>query len=317
MPEASFYAQFLVFAAWFLGHPPTCSLMSATPGFRFMLARAWVLFPQLNGPDDAHSFEPRLSSLCCCIATFDFVNPANVAEMIDGAGGSIDDLARLVIQYTDDVFGAERSRTIESNAGYFRGLLKFLQAVDSRQRVEKNLPDDSLGELYETLFDHHEFAPRLVAAMSSLQARSSPKPDSASQVAGALRYCFVLMERVWDTSSGYRRLADAIRADLLRVIMTCATAKYAAELGYYLIYLVHKVLPQGLLHYYVVDEVAVALVHLEDVSSDEEFQATELFDDWDMFIYLADARIAIMDELRPDSATLRACDNIEVRVLSK
>lgn len=126
MPEASFYAQFLVFAAWFLGHPPTCSLMSATPGFRFMLARAWVLFPQLNGPDDAHSFEPRLSSLCCCIATFDFVNPANVAEMIDGAGGSIDDLARLVIQYTDDVFGAERSRTIESNAGYFRGLLKFL-----------------------------------------------------------------------------------------------------------------------------------------------------------------------------------------------
>jgi hypothetical protein len=56
-----------------------------------------------------------------------------------------------------------------------------------------------------------------------------------------------------------------------------------------------------------------ALVDVADLSSNEEFEALEIFDDWIKFLDLAERRVKLKEDLDLLVST-KACDNIEVRV---
>jgi hypothetical protein len=77
--------------------------MSGTLGFRALLSRIWKLLPTVPEPRR----ELLLSDLGGFIADSrsGARDPSHLAELIEGAGGTVDDLATLVVQGIHDVAG--------------------------------------------------------------------------------------------------------------------------------------------------------------------------------------------------------------------
>jgi hypothetical protein len=111
---------------------------------------------------------------------------------------------------------------------------------------------------------------------------------------------------------GYQWLPDAIEAGLLSMLASCTT-QFAPKLDYYLRYFLTKLLPDGLVYYHVVAAVQKTLVHVAEITSSEEFEALEIFDDWVTFIDLAETRVELKEDF-DQLASTKACDNVEVRV---
>ncbi|KAJ7440217.1 hypothetical protein B0H11DRAFT_2353802 [Mycena galericulata] len=80
IPESTFYANFIKFSGNFHDHPDTYSMMSATPGFRVMVSKAWTFLPAIAEPQ----WELLLSDLSGFIADSSPGNPANRAELLEG-----------------------------------------------------------------------------------------------------------------------------------------------------------------------------------------------------------------------------------------
>jgi hypothetical protein len=130
-PEFFMYCEFLGFVGRiyvpslyrpiFLGSCYTSTVVSSTLGFRVVLAKAWSFLPQLKG---SMAFEPCFKYLAGIIGALDFSDPVHFAEMVDGAGGTLDDLACLTKRYLDDLAG----KTFESGwpGMYIRSLMRFI-----------------------------------------------------------------------------------------------------------------------------------------------------------------------------------------------
>ncbi|KAJ7105505.1 hypothetical protein C8R44DRAFT_886458 [Mycena epipterygia] len=95
-PEDTFCLEFLMFAGTFAEHKETFSLILSTPEVRFMVSKAW---PHIPGILDAKKREVAFTDLRSFIAHETAAEPNNLAEIIDGAGGAPDDLARLIVLY--------------------------------------------------------------------------------------------------------------------------------------------------------------------------------------------------------------------------
>ncbi|KAJ7303032.1 hypothetical protein DFH08DRAFT_945380 [Mycena albidolilacea] len=96
LPEFFMYCEFL----GFVGRIYVPSLYR--PIVLVVLAKAWSFLPQLKG---SMAFEPCFKYLAGIIGALDFSDPVHFAEMVDGAGGTLDDLACLTKRYLDDLAG--------------------------------------------------------------------------------------------------------------------------------------------------------------------------------------------------------------------
>jgi hypothetical protein len=97
--DVIFYIDFLVFAGRFRCDPQTCALMS-TPGFRTLVAKAWTFLPVIVEP---HRLALVTTVLGFVLGDLNNRDSAHLEEIIEGAGGSLSDLAILVVKYIHSV----------------------------------------------------------------------------------------------------------------------------------------------------------------------------------------------------------------------
>ncbi|KAJ7908910.1 hypothetical protein B0H13DRAFT_2331012 [Mycena leptocephala] len=251
------YIQFLIYVAHIYGNPSISK---------------YILNPAL---------ENCLYYLAGFMNVLDFDDPVQFTEIIDGAGGTLDDWHAL------------------SYGLYIRSLVRFIQGFSPK-------PTALRPQFMETL-RHHKFVPPFVVAMATLLVTSELDTEES------LRTSFKMLERLLNTPLGPRCLPEAIGAGLLRTIASCATEFAPGRLDDSLRYFLTKLLPDGLVYYHVVAAMPEALVHVADMSSNEEFEALEIFDDWIKFLDLAERRVKLKEDLDLLVST-KACDNIEVRV---
>ncbi|KAJ7113653.1 hypothetical protein C8R44DRAFT_741235 [Mycena epipterygia] len=72
----------------------TYALMCATPGFRVVLGKIWTFLPQVSEPN---RLEMVLNDLRGFLADCGATDPKNLAEIVEGAGGTLGDVADLVV----------------------------------------------------------------------------------------------------------------------------------------------------------------------------------------------------------------------------
>ncbi|KAJ7862076.1 hypothetical protein B0H13DRAFT_2671761 [Mycena leptocephala] len=265
------YIQFLIYVAHIYGNPSISKVISSTSGFRLVLAKAWGILPEVEQP----ALENCLYYLAGFMNVLDFDDPVQFTEIIDGAGGTLDDLARLVVWYIHTVVkGPWKRGTLGL---YIRSLVRFIQGFSPK-------PTALRPQFMETL-RHHKFVPPFVVAMATLLVTSELDTEES------LRTSFKMLERLLNTPLGPRCLPEAIGAGLLRTIASCATEFAPGRLDDSLRYFLTKLLP-------------------DDLSSNEEFEALEIFDDWIKFLDLAERRVKLKEDLDLLVST-KACDNIE------
>ncbi|KAJ6540550.1 hypothetical protein B0H19DRAFT_1269120 [Mycena capillaripes] len=291
MPEIGFYVQFLVFLASIYGPPAISATISETPGLRVVLGKIWGLLSQVK-PKPGQIWEGCFRYLADFISTLDFEDPVRFAELVYGVGGSLDQLASLVITFVQDL-RRQTSWENRSHGYYFRSIVSFIQGTGKGPIHAK-----FLGTLLR-----HIFVPEFVSSMSSFLGCDEFDTE------WAFKSSFEFLTSLLNSPSGRRWLPDAIGAGLLRTMATCTT-KFKPELHKYLRPFLTQILPRGLVYYDVVVAVEDALDDIGEILYSEKFQASELLGDWDAFFILAEKRISLKHDLA-HSVPTRACDNLE------
>ncbi|KAJ7482561.1 hypothetical protein FB451DRAFT_1555624 [Mycena latifolia] len=316
LPEAAICTQFLIFAANISGS--MSATISSSAGFRIILAKSWGFLRELDSA--MPGFESCLRYIGTFIANLDFADPVHFTEMVDGAGGTMDDLARLVMQYIDVLVVGHLPFEAGTPGVYIRSLVSFIQggrrADPSHKSTSQGSPLPPLQEKFLQTLRHHDFIPALVVEMNSLLVLPPfPRESPASAQIGredtenSLRATFELLERLLNTPRGYRWLPGAIKAGLLRVMASVAIA-FGPALDSNLRVLLTKYLPDGLVYYHVIVAIDEALDDITEFCSSEEFDALDISDDWLTFLYRVEDRVKLMRRL--DGLRLsRACDNLE------
>ncbi|KAJ7247148.1 hypothetical protein B0H12DRAFT_1072989 [Mycena haematopus] len=128
------YTRFMLFVVDIFDPQPMRDIISAAPGFRVILTTTWSLLPK----SPRETYEGCLWYFWGIIGSLDFTDPLHFAEMIEGAGGTLDDLASLMMRHMDDVVNTPLSGKIGSPPGYMRYLANLILAVDSGSTVQQS-----------------------------------------------------------------------------------------------------------------------------------------------------------------------------------
>ncbi|KAJ7829568.1 hypothetical protein B0H14DRAFT_2809315 [Mycena olivaceomarginata] len=292
VPEKSFYIDFLLFAGGFRELPLSSSVMLATPGFKVLTAKVLSFLPGLEEPN----LEAVLDCIYNFIGDFNFSNPANLSELTEGAGGTIDDLAGLVVQYIRIVVGRRPQ--------YIRGICFSLRDAEPSLETEQQRSLPPLGALHSILL-YHGLVRALVAAMLPVSTTAGPETDFV------LDECFMLLERILLASPGYLWIEEAMDAGLIQVIVSCATGTRIGQVTLHLHFFLDLVFPAGLLSYYTLHKFRCSYARVQELVSTEEFQTCDISSHWGRFMCLANERLEFLAAF--DSAEFvspTACDNL-------
>ncbi|KAF7324271.1 MYND-type domain-containing protein [Mycena sanguinolenta] len=274
MPEMMLYFHFLAFVDE--NFDPLCDYppVTSTPGFRFFVGKAWAALSRMKlWPDH---FDLCVKAIAMTLVQVDFTEPVHFMEMADGAGGGLEDLARLSAEFLDPDGTGELSPLCLNSL-----VVLILESDDEEPDL-----DPSLREKFLEALRQHNFLPSLLAGMEAYVETDSADSES--------------MELWFDLS--FTRVSSARwrapRFDSL------------GELDERIRYLLTILLPEGMAYYHVVAAIDEALDSLTEVFYRKEFEALAIFDDWNEFLELAETRVELKRELGW-AETLKACDNVE------
>ncbi|KAJ7021169.1 hypothetical protein C8F04DRAFT_1141765 [Mycena alexandri] len=295
------YTRFLLFVSDIYGPQPIRGVISSTPGFRVLMARTWTILPRLQLKKSA--FEPCLWFLASIIGSLEYSDPVHFAEMVEGAGGNLDELASLALQHINVVVSGNLSWEVGSSAAYMCHLAHLIQAGHSATQTSADIRERFIQTLRR-----RDFIPALVVAMNSVleESRANDRSFLRSNFQSSFVATLELLERLFDTPMGYRWLPAAIEAHLLTLMAGIAT-EFSTVFDGRLQLLLTKLLPDGLLYYHVVAALDNILDDVAEIWSSEELEELEIFDDWSSFRYLAEKRVQLLHSLQ----STRSCDNLE------
>ncbi|KAK7006340.1 hypothetical protein R3P38DRAFT_3037924 [Favolaschia claudopus] len=302
--QPHFETYFIVLVGQFRAHEETWALISRTPGFRAFLAEIWKILPSVEEPQrefigrDIGNFLKGLRAR----------EAATIEELIDGAGGTVTDLAQVVIEHMKLV--AERpspGKVSGSHTADMACLMFFIQEVDQHPG-----DDDSAWFLlpFSPLFKAFLRQDGLVTLLTVMQTLIQSDHSSGTDEAFGLASCLLTVTRILVAPIGVLFLSHAVSGGLLEVIVLGATLRYSRIILQQLRLLLRLTLPYMVFHGNI-----IALEHflppvLNNIASAETFRHCPLFSDWENYRKVAEQRIAVLHTWTMENPQ-RACNNIE------
>jgi hypothetical protein len=269
--------------------------MSKTPGLRRLLTIAWRLI--FRGNDENWKRDPIIrSGLTYFFNSLDYADPAERQEAVEGAGGTVDALAKLIIEYLNFLipFITATNDEILHDILHLHCILEFITKIDER---------DGRGPMADAL---HENGIGTTLAATILAMTTTKHQDMGMVVPCA----FLLLEKKLVQLNGPRVMRDAIVAGLLRgIIQSCILGIKPQTTSDFL----RVALPGCTVYYSVVSELEEAIRDVEDLVTDPDFTCSPHFQLWQRFRALAELRIRTAKHWTSEEfVSRRACDNLEV-----
>ncbi|KAK7063374.1 hypothetical protein R3P38DRAFT_2818370 [Favolaschia claudopus] len=302
-PQRLAYAEFIIFMGRVC---ETEDSVMETCGFCSILGESWRFLEQSRR---TKAFDSGLYYLAFFLGRLDFTRDEDLLEIAEGAGGDLDNLARLVVEYLGYLAKPMRDPSL---CGFFlRSIVSFIPVLRKHADTEYYSINDvdpashtALQKGFIESLLKRGVLPAFVKALNSLLRSTEQDTEWTCRV--VLHFLGYLL----DTSKPYRWLPDSIRAGLLlalaRIYAGCTSAVADS-----IHFLMGKLLPDNLIYYHVVIAVGEALGTLRRVVDTKEFEELEMFDMWDAFVGLAERRLVLARRLNEvDSIKLKACDNL-------
>ncbi|KAJ6551776.1 hypothetical protein B0H19DRAFT_178485 [Mycena capillaripes] len=268
--------------------PTLCNLFGATPGVRVLLARNWLLLVRREA---SAGRDTGLDQVFQCLngpSHLDASQPAGLEEFAEGAGGTIEDLASLIVR-TIAVLVPSRKPSIA------RLPLKFVWAILTFVVAADHIGTDQTTGLCTALWEVG-FVESLTMVMHNLAE------NTISNATQTLEDCCLLLPDAFQCSS--RCVEEALKAGLLPALLLCAIRP-----GFNLEFLEFPLngIVENLLTYDVVRKIEGALLDIEDVVGTSPLAKSKI---WADFIDLAQERVGIYQAF----SNCIACDNMTCAV---
>lgn len=282
-------------------HKPTARLIYATHGVRFLLVSAWKTLLDKRSPvpevaEAAFQDAGRILN----ILTFDSNNARNNEEILDAAGGNIDDLSILIVAHLARGTVLPKSDITVACQG------SAITFCKERGHDHGSFPASLLS---------HGIVAGLVEAILAFDGVSIFLPDGADMMGPTIRYAFDELLKYMVTPPGYPWVTEALKAGLLHAIISFgsrATPNRADPCSLYIHLrdLLHAIIPGALVYCGVVTQVKESFKQITITSA---FKRSSLFQVWETFTALVERRVGIFDTWTVSRRlSLRACDNMKV-----
>ncbi|KAJ7457419.1 hypothetical protein FB451DRAFT_1274831 [Mycena latifolia] len=298
--EDEFYVNFVVFVEPFTPDEMACSLMGATSGVRFMLAKAWRAIMRLRNDERRRLRITAFNGLFGCILTptLDASTPPGLAEFIDGAGGSTEHLASLVISFFDHLAPTPRTILAVREVDFLRAVFSFMKTTDHVVDGNQNVDRYALHRAMKS----QGLARVLATTICALAASTVDGVDIV------LYNCMTTLGMNSYTPSMQRWLAEALKYGLLRGMLVSSNYNPNAMYHGPITGLLTDLLTPALLYHTVVARLEAALSDLGDLPRTSSLANRA---EWRQFIALAQERLGVLKSLDSvEWASYKACDNL-------
>ncbi|KAJ7831075.1 hypothetical protein B0H13DRAFT_2113661 [Mycena leptocephala] len=284
----SVYSIFVCTTDLLKGDAVTSRQIDATPGVRSIVVRAWALSLAAEDPGNDIAFRP----LCQQIARSALFLDATTFEAgIEGAGGSLNDLAELLVRHLR--FVVDDSGTPEATIIHLAPVFRVLCAPP--------VLDDPV--FADVLTDHG-----IIPLLAQVSIRVSlPAFHSEEDL---LSGCLVRLLKYTAKPSGHDLLAHSLGAGLLQAIVARCRHSMSQKLKD-IVTVFLMFLTSAMVFLSVLQQVDVAMEDLS-ITSLDSLKGLVLFDKWSSFWRILERGRSVMVKYRKlkDGAS-RACDNME------
>ncbi|KAJ7134076.1 hypothetical protein C8R43DRAFT_1022352 [Mycena crocata] len=260
----------------FMATPEMSRLVKSTPGLRYTVVRAWRLI--LNTRNDPWSVciflhhDPIRSDVAC------------LEEYFDGAGGSPEELAALVVDHINLV-----AHQTEKKAGYLHGVVDFLLHVDLE------------GTAFRAALLSHGLPKALTHALSFLVTK---KPDGSERLQF---HCLNLLAHELTSPEGFPYIGAELSSGLLDVILLCASELHCEADIRILKHWLVDVLPNMTVYHSILGHIITVL---DGLNEQPQFAAPDIEILWDEFVELVNERRQIKTHFDSEEySDSRACHN--------
>ncbi|KAJ7604941.1 hypothetical protein DFH06DRAFT_1487374 [Mycena polygramma] len=274
--------------------------LATTAGLRRVIVGAWGPILRCGHPlRTAFGIEVLTTTL---FSVLKLRNRADVDEMIQGAGGSLTNLADLVVEYLARITYDGGTPQLPDNREHRLDgtIFDFINDVD-RVMAQGTGDRTTLGPFTSALLSR-AVVPALTEMLKTLL------PTATTQLPPLLHRSLVALNQLLLGAPGRKATMDALHAGLLQVIILSGTS---SEFDPPVKSLVENILQSTLLNYY---ELLFLENHLPAAAAltlqTKPFQNSAVRDSWNQFAALASERIAILRTVDKESRP-KACDNAQ------
>ncbi|KAJ7464072.1 hypothetical protein FB451DRAFT_454095 [Mycena latifolia] len=294
--EAGPGIAFVKFISLFLPDKIASAILTSTPGVRRMVARSWIILLRTANPAVAYGFDGLTIILHSKVIV---TSLADTEEFMDGAGGSIDDLASLIVGYVD--------RIAQDNFGLEGEIFNFIENVETSLGFTR--PNDPKGPKIGTL-TRALCSAGIVRSLTRMVHSLMRTNASAytTHIPHLIPKAVHLLITLFLTASGSRMIPDALHDGLLYVVVSCSTVdQFNDDLT-----MLVKVLSSSLLSYPTLLVLEDSLATVKEIAQSPKFLSSTVFKHWKTFTELSEERLALFRKFKEAAQTRRkACDNVQ------
>ncbi|KAJ6553697.1 hypothetical protein DFH09DRAFT_1495223 [Mycena vulgaris] len=271
----------------------TADLINTTPRVRVFFTKGWAaaleggqISDQLAG-DIRHFLLQRLQ----------LGGPNIMTEVIEGAGGSLDHLAPIIVKHIRH-FVPHRDYTMSNEDGF--GVLAVFKLLENA-----GIRDKPLNEALAA----HGMVGCITTVLCALCG--SPPIIITEQL---IPLSFTVLVTSMAKFPAFPWAKEALDAGLLRGIVLSAS-RHMPILQIPLLHLLRDILPASLTYYSVLSSLSVGLDEANR-HTNSAFRTSPSFTVWTDFVTLASQRLEVLKQYDSGALALRrACDNLEARGL--
>ncbi|KAJ6587471.1 hypothetical protein DFH09DRAFT_1359192 [Mycena vulgaris] len=274
----------------------TSDMINTTPRVRVFFIKGWAAAVK-DGQMTDHLFRDIASFL---LHRLELSGPNSIKEVIEGAGGSLDDLAPLIINYLPH-FVPHRNHTM-SNGDSVYVLAAFILIARF---------DDGKDATLNQAFAEHGMAGCLATVLCALcGSPSGLNPENLIDL------CVSVLVTNLNTFPGFSWVKEAFDAGLLRGIVLVAS-RDIPTLQRRLAHLIRDISAPSLTYHSVLSSLSRALDEA-NLHISPAFKTSATFNVWTDFVNLASQRLELLRKYDGGLLTLRrACDNLEAHLLEE
>ncbi|KAJ7062777.1 hypothetical protein C8F01DRAFT_1368496 [Mycena amicta] len=311
--KASFLQCFLASTGRFVQATETCGSLLNTPGFRTFVAAAWSSTVLTDGAPPAID-DKYLLAVLAHLALGHLLRPSSfpeqdgIQEIIDGVGGTIDDLAQVLTAHLRMVVSI---KVTSRELLHMKNILRLLCLADGTK-----MHSSSVSPLLRTAV-HMGFMEHLVDATYDFALNMPPMdhlpPIDQRVVVQTLIDSLDFLARVFMFADLYPAYDKTLAARILRNMTLCARhlagepAIQTAMDG-----ILRALMPAVLLDYYAMQHLADEFARYKELLKENSWQAS---DTWIEFAAVAADRLALLSALDTSSMS-KACDNIQCGLIT-
>ncbi|KAJ7673797.1 hypothetical protein DFH06DRAFT_750117 [Mycena polygramma] len=271
-------------------------IISSSPGLRAVVARSWVIFLE-------RSNAVGISNTChVLIRDKTLVGTPWLDEYIDGAGGTVDDLAATVIRHINIAI------TDEVPLGT-TGIFMLLAVGTFLLKATCSPPSP------ETPFEAALLTHGVISALTKAICTLNAVITTHSMGASLLELLLSLVGQRSMTPPGYPGIAEALQAGLLRAIAS-STIISSDDVQRQLRRFLSSAIPDALVYRSALVQMPKALDDVQKLVHTRTFRNSELYQSWLTFQELANDRVKFSSLFVSERfMAYKGCDNMPCSVI--